>query len=199
METLLCIFSLWISLKGNQVSFSVDDSSGATTAMFRAWTTSFSADLFHKSCIYFWLPWVNPGNLLGCLWVALEPPTPGYSYLQASPGREFLRSGNLLGCGGLWWECVCCITHNASVHPQQEEMFFKQNILPRFVWLGYKNCEMFCTLKRTTAPITAEISNRYWFLSCIEKNQCYLFPEQKKWKLKYPLDNKNKDPWDPRH
>lgn len=31
----------------------------------------------------------------------------------------------------------------ASVHPQQEEMFFKQNILPCFVWLGYKAVKCF--------------------------------------------------------
>lgn len=52
---------------------------------------------------------------------------------------------------------------------------------------------MFCSLKRTTALITVEISNRYWFLSC------YLLPDQKKWELKYPLGDENKDPWGCRH
>ena len=58
---------------------------------------------------------------------------------------------------------------------------------------------MFCSLKRTTALITVEISNRYWFLSYIEKSQCYLFPDQKKWELKYPLGDENKDCWGCRH
>lgn len=58
---------------------------------------------------------------------------------------------------------------------------------------------MFCSLERTTALITVEISNRYWFLSYIEKSQCYLFPDQKKWELKYPLGDENKDPWGCRH
>lgn len=135
MDTLLCTLSLWISLKGNQVSFSVNDSSRATTATFRAWTTFFSTHLFHKSCIYFWLPWVNPSNRCAVYgWPSCLPCQ--VTAISNPPQDVLLRLGSLCGCRGPWRKGECCITHAASMHSQQEEMIL--NSIVRLLCTGIK-------------------------------------------------------------
>lgn len=82
----------------SSIFFSINNSLEAATTLFWAWTTSFSALLFYKSCIYFWLPWANLSDLLSVYrWPS------SLSHQDAAicqpPQYVFLRSENLLSAG----------------------------------------------------------------------------------------------------